>query len=413
MKLSKFVKIAATLALLGLAAWLGTSEHFYKSALLSLFFGLTLASVVLIHFRVRPSWQDALCVIGGAGLFTIIDFGFLHFAPSLAGIASYLGISSLSMLGLRAIWSRGEEQEQMTLAFVPALLFVTSDWGSTILLGWTEKANPKVLDLYLFSFDSSLRLQIAFLAGQAYALWPWFKAAGMVFYVGLPMVIGLVYAGQLLRDRTRAVSAMIAFLITGPVGVIFYNLFPAVGPIHIFLSQFPWKPIPTEQVTRLLVEPITVAGLRNCMPSLHMAWVLLAWWYSRGLSVWERGIAMAFLVFTIFATMGIGEHYSIDLVVAFPFAVFLQGVCALGLRWNERARVAAIVYGLLLTLGWIGALRFALKVFWASPVIPWICCMVTVVSAIMVRRSLEAATDGLRSREKIVANSVTAAVPSS
>src|SRR5580658_2526551 len=161
MRLPKFAKIAATLALLGLAAWLGTSEHFYKSALLSLFFGVTLASVVLIHFRVRPSWQDALCVIGGAGLFTIIDFGFLHFAPSLAGIASYLGISSLSILGLRAIWSHGAEQEQMALAFVPALLFVTSDWGSTILLGWTEKANPKVLDLYLFSFDSSLRVQLA------------------------------------------------------------------------------------------------------------------------------------------------------------------------------------------------------------------------------------------------------------
>jgi hypothetical protein len=410
MKLPMIVKTVATAALLGLAVWLGTSEHFYKSALLSLFFGVTLASVVLIHFRVRPSWQDALFVIGGAGLFTAIDFGFLHFTPSLAGIASFLGISSLSILGWRAIWSRGKEQEQMALAFVPALLFVTSDWGSTILLGWTEKANPRVLDLYLFSFDSSLRVQIAFLMGQAYALWPWFRSAGMIFYIGLPMVIGLVYAGQLLRDRRRAVSAMIAFLITGPVGVIFYNLFPAVGPIHIFLGQFPWKPIPMEQVTRLLVEPIAVAGLRNCMPSLHMSWVLLAWWYSRGLSIWERGIAMAFLVFTIFATMGTGEHYSIDLVVAFPFAVFLQGLCALGLRWNDLARVTAIVYGLLVTLGWIVALRFALKFFWISPLLPWVCCVLTVASAILVQKSLEAATDGIRSPEKISAISAPVAV---
>jgi PAP2 superfamily len=406
MKLPMAVKIVATLALLGLAVRLGTSEHFYKSALLSLFFGVTLASVVLIHFRVRPSWLDALGVICGAALFTVIDFGLLHFRPSLAGIASFLGISSLSILGLRAIWSEGAEQEQMALAFVPALLFVTSDWGSTILLGWTERANPRVLDLYLFSFDSSMRVQIAFLMGQAYALWPWFRAAGMVFYIGLPMVIGLVYAGQLLRDRTRAVSAMIAFLITGPVGVIFYNLFPAVGPIHIFLGQFPWKPIPTEQVTRLLVEPIAVAGLRNCMPSLHMGWVLLAWWYSRGLSIWERGIAMAFVVFTVFATMGIGEHYSIDLVVAFPFALLLQGVCALGLRWNDRARATAVVYGLLLTLGWIGALRLALKVFWISPVIPWTCCILTVASSILVQRGLATGTDGLKSSEKIPASSV-------
>lgn len=284
MKLPTSAKMVATVALLGLAVQLGTSQHFYKSALLSLFFGVTLASVVSIHFRVRPSWQDALSVIGAAALFTVIDFGFLHFKPSSAGIASFLGISSLSTLGLRAIWSQGAEQERMALAFLPALIFVTSDWGSTILLGWTEQANPRVLDLYLFSFDSSLQVQIAFLIGQAYALWPWFRAAGTVFYIALPMVIGLVYAGQLLRDRTRAVSAMMAFLITGPVGVVFYNLLPAVGPIHIFLSEFPWKPIPAGQVRRLLVEPIPVEGLRNCMPSLHMGWVLLAWWYSRGLA---------------------------------------------------------------------------------------------------------------------------------
>jgi hypothetical protein len=90
--------------------------------------------------------------------------------------------------------------------------------------------------------------------------------------------------------------------------------------------------------------------------------------------------------------------------------VFLQGLCALGLRWNERARVAAIVYGLLLTLGWIGALRFELRVFWVSPVIPWSCCIATVVSAVLVQRSLDAATDGLKSREKVTATSVPATV---
>lgn len=399
MKLPMAVKIVATVALLGLAVWLGTSAHFYRSALLSLFFGVTLASVVLIHFRVRPSWQDALCVIGGAALFTALDFGHLHFRPSLAGITSFLGINSLAILGLRAIWSCGAEQEQLGLAFVPALLFVTSDWGSTVLLGWTEKVNPKVFDLYLFSFDSSLRVQIPFLMGQAYSLWPWFKSAGMIFYIGLPMVIALVYAGQLLRDRTRALSAMSAFLITGPVGVVFYNLLPAVGPAHIFLSQFPAKPIPADQATRLLVEPIAVAGLRNCMPSLHMAWVLLAWWYSRGLSVWERGIAMAFVVFTIFATMGTGEHYFIDLVVAFPFAVFLEGLCALGFGWNKRVRVLAVLYGLLLTLVWIGALRFAVRTFWISPVLPWACCILTVASAFFVQQKLAAAIDGHKTRD--------------
>lgn len=410
MQLPPPLKIAASLSLLGLAVWLGTSAHFYKTALLSLFFGVTLASVVLIHFRVRPSWQDALCVLAGAITFIVINFGFRHFVPSLAGITSYLGISSLTILGLRATWSRGAEQRTMALAFIPALLFVTSDWGSTVLLSLTEKAHPKVFDLYLFSFDSSLKVQIAFLTGQAYDLWPLFNWAGTAVYIGLPVVIALVYAGQLLRDRTSAISAMVAFLITGPVGVIFYNLLPAVGPIHVFLGRFPWKPIPAGEATRLLVEPIPLAGLRNCMPSLHMGWVLLAWWYSRGLSIWERGLAMIFVVFTAFATMGTGEHYSIDLVVAFPFAVFLQGLCAPCLRWNDRARLTAVLYGLLLTLGWIAALRFGLKFFWISPVLPWACCIVTIASAILARRRLAEATDGCRFSPIVhsVAESVTA-----
>lgn len=393
MRFSLPLKLAATFALVAAALWLGTSAHFYKTALLSLFFGVTLASVLLIHFRVRPSWQDALCVAAGGTAFAFVAFGLLHFLPSLAGIASYLGITSMTVLGLRAIWTKPPAQTQIALAFIPALLFVGSDWSSTLLLRWTERAHPNVLDLYLLSFDSSLRVQFEFLAGQAYSMFPWFKAAGMAVYIGLPLVIALVYAGQLLRDRQQALSAMLAFLITGPVGVIFYNLYPAVGPGHLFGRRFPWNPLSLEEVTRLALQPIPMPGLRNCMPSLHMAWVLLAWWYSKGLSLWERSIAMFFVVFTVFATMGTGEHYIIDLVVAFPFAVFLRGLCALRLPWNNRHRILAIAYGLVLTLLWIAALRFDVKIFWTSPVFPWLCCVLTVASAIFVQRRLDATAD--------------------
>jgi hypothetical protein len=39
---------------------------------------------------------------------------------------------------------------------------------------------------------------------------------------------------------------------------------------------------------------------------------------------------------------------------------------------------------MVLTLGWIGALRFAVKSFWISPVGPWTCWVLTVASAIFV-----------------------------
>jgi hypothetical protein len=197
----------------------------------------------------------------------------------------------------------------------------------------------------------------------------------------------------LLRGREKAFPAMAAFLLTGPIGLLFYNLFPALGPAHIFLQDFPWHPITTVQAAHLLREPIVVKGVQNAIPSLHMAWVLLAWWYSRGLSVCERGIAMMFVVFTASATLGTGEHYFIDLVVAYPFSVMMQSLCAFPLRWSQRVRVIGVLYGLLVVLAWFMALGYAPNLFWISPVIPWACCVATVASAILVHRELEAATE--------------------
>src|ERR1700692_2018975 len=107
MKFSIAERILLTLGVAALAVGFGTSQHFYKSALLSIFFGFTLASIVLIHLRVRASWMDAALVLAGGAFFTIIDFVFLRFPGSLAGIASFLGITSLAILALRVIWSEG------------------------------------------------------------------------------------------------------------------------------------------------------------------------------------------------------------------------------------------------------------------------------------------------------------------
>ena len=236
-------------------------------------------------------------------------------------------------------------------------------------------------------------MQLAFLVGQAYALLPWFRAIGVALYIALPIPLAMVYAGQLLRGREKAFPAMAAFLIAGPIGILFYNLFPALGPAHIFLQDFPWHPMTTAQASHLFREPIPVKGVQNAIPSLHMAWVLLAWWYSRGLSVWERGIALTFVVFTAFATLGTGEHYFIDLVVAYPFSVMIQALCAFPLRWTQRERVAGLLCGLMTTLAWFVALGYAPNFFWISPIVPWTLCVLTIGFAIYLHRKLEAATE--------------------
>jgi PAP2 superfamily len=392
MKFPRAVQILLTIVCVAVAATLGTSSQFYSESLSSAFFAIALISVVIIQLRVCGIWPDALILIGLTTLFAIIDFRFLHYTPHFMAWFSFFGLNCLLLLALRAIWSEGERRKLLLFAFIPSLLFVTSEWFASNMLDLTEKLHPRTLDLYLYSFDGSLRVQLPFLMGQAFATWPWFKIAGELFYVGLPIPIALVYSGQLLRVRERAIPAMAAFLLTGPVGIFFYNLFPALGPVHLVRGAFPWHPLDFDMLRRVVLEPVPLRGPRNAIPSLHMGWVLLCWWYSRGLTWWERSIAMLFVLFTFCATMGTGEHYFIDLVVAFPFALLMQSLCAWPPAWKNRTHFSALLFGLLTVLAWLAALRFAPHFYWISPIIPWTACAATIALTIWVRQRFERST---------------------
>jgi hypothetical protein len=391
-------RILLTILLVVCAIWLGRSAQFYNEALVSIFFAATLTGANVIHFRVHPTREDALLVLCGASLLAAIDFQLLHYKPTLAAWLSFAGLSSLVVLGARTIWAEGSARKFLALGFVPAALLVGSEYIASTFLEWTAAAHPKVLDLYLYSFDASLGTQLPFLVGRAFVRWPYLRLASLISYVGLGIPIALIYAGRLLRLGEKAVPSFVAFLATGPMGVIFYNMFPALGPVHLFHARFPQDPIPTAQVSRLYLEPVKLFGPPNAIPSLHMAWALLVWWYSRGLSWWERGVAFGFLVFTVLATLGTGEHYFVDLVVAFPFAVLVEAIWSFDFPWNDKLRVRAVVGGLMGTLSWLAALRYALRFFWLSSVLPWALCGCTTAFSFVLERQLHRQVEGAGTR---------------
>jgi PAP2 superfamily len=276
-------------------------------------------------------------------------------------------------------------------AFLPAVLFVASEYMASTLLDFTEALHPKTFDLYLYSFDCSLRVQIGFLVGQIFARHLWFRFAGLLFYIALPLPLALVYAALLRAKSKNALPAMLAFLVTGPLGVLFYNMVPATGPVHIFGPNFPWHPLSTWQAMHLVLRTTPVQGARNAIPSLHMAWVLLIWWNSKGLSKWIRAIALLFVIFTVLATMGIGEHYFVDLVVAFPFALTVQALCMYPLPYRYGARREAFLFGAFTSLGWMALLSFAPAFFWISPAIPWLMVTATISVSVWLLHRLQSA----------------------
>lgn len=398
---NRTLKVALALVLAACAVAFTTRREFYFEALTNPFFGLALASLAILHLRLRCAWADIVGISAGTIILAGLDFGALRYPFQLMALLSFFGISSLLILGIRAVWASGSEKKLLLFAWIPAVLFMVSEWFASNMLAWVSAAHPTTPDLYLLSFDASLHVQLSFVMGQAFALWKWLRVTGLFFYIGLAIPISLVYAGRLRRFGPKAFPTMLAFLVTGPIGILFYYIFPACGPAHTAHQFFPFHPLSIDQMARLVLEPIASTGVENAMPSLHMVWTLLAWWYSRGLSKWERSIAFAFLVFTVLATLGTGEHYFVDLIVAFPFALMIQSLCAYELSWKDSRRVSAFVFGVGATLSWLAALRYANHIFWVSAVVPWALVAATVVLTEIRRTEFQNATDAAGAIEKV------------
>lgn len=384
-------KVAFSALSVGCIAFFVLSRTFYVEALVDAFFSLALAGVVILHLRVCPKLLDAILVAGGTAVMGLICFGWLHYPRAVMPWFSFAGLSSLLILAVRLIWAR--ERRLLGYAWVPAVLFVASEYFASTMLGWTQAKHPKTLDVYMLMFDASLRFQPAFLAGRLYASHPFLHNASLIAYIALAVPITVVYGGRLVRKAERAFPAMLAFLITGPVGILFYNLFPVSGPRYLFGIQFPFSPIPYAAMAHVMLEPVQIAGARNGVPSLHLAWTLLAWWYSRGLSRTERSIAFLFLSLTAFATLGTGEHWLGDLVVAFPFALMVRAICSYELPVRDARRHTAFLFGLLATIAWLVLLRYCTRLFWTSPLVPWSLIAGTIALTCIRQRTLARAED--------------------
>jgi len=315
------IKAGLTAALLAAIVALSISWHFYYESMANAYLSLALGSALIVLGILGRSWFDLLWVVPGALVLAALDYRVMEYKPFFMAAFSFVGLSALAVLGTHAIWSEAEKRKFLLYGFVPAVLFVGSEWMASTLLDITEALHPKTFDVFLYAFDSSLRVQISFLTGQFLWNFPWVRQFALAIYIALPLPLALVYASQLRRQKEKAVAVMLAFLVTGPIGVLFYNVLPACGPGHLFGAAFPFHPLSTAEAMHLNVVPVLMKGARNAIPSLHMAWVLLVWWNSKGLARWIRAIAFVFVALTILATMGTGEHYFIDLVVAFPFSL--------------------------------------------------------------------------------------------
>ena len=199
-------------------------------------------------------------------------------------------------------------------------LFAVGVVPALLLCEWTTNAMsrlvPLKLDLYIAAVDGCLGFQPSFFMGALVAHHVSLYCAMAIAYGGMPMAMLAVYAAYLWRrPATDAVRLLQTFAVAFLGGVAVYALCPVCGPRYAFPAQFPFHP-----PAAIVPHPVAIAAPPNGVPSLHMTTALLILWFARH---WIAGrlLAVVFLVLTVLATLGAGEHYLFDLIVAIPYSV--------------------------------------------------------------------------------------------
>lgn len=311
--------------------------------------------------------------------------------PFTVGNGPTIVLTALAVIAV-VRWD-GERRRTALRTIIFGALLILATKVSEIWLDITAWARPMVLDPYVQVADRALGSP-SWLVGRALdAAGP--VAPGVVrwVYFELPLAAIVVAAWQL-----RGVTAgrwprhylVRTFLTLGVIGPIWYVIFPVVGPVlaygpqgHGFEIADVWPnvvPAVPSSVGPLHFDSITP---RNCMPSLHTAWALSLFIHSRRGPLWLRWGGAFWLVCTLIATLGLGAHYGIDLVVGGALCLTVESALRDPDRGWDRHRVRIVTMGVATFAGVLLCIRF-LAVPMATHPIPFAIAILGALAALAI-----------------------------
>lgn len=179
---------------------------------------------------------------------------------------------------------------------------------------------PLTYDLHLAKIDAafgSLAEEAAryFIAGPE-----WFRSLTSFIYGILPLLFFPMVAWAIREKKIRTMHGWRAMVVPVMIAWLCYSWLPATGPIYAFGADVYPMNMPELGELPAKLTPAPMAS-RNAVPSMHFSgaiWVMLM------AAAFRRKVFFALSVFfvsgTAWATLALGEHYVVDLIVAAPFA---------------------------------------------------------------------------------------------
>ena len=351
----------------------GAYDSFFDNSLA----GFGMWGTFAIHMWTRPDRREILLtVVLGFALRLVYDLaiGERGYVGSLViGMGIFLGLASLAVLAVRSLEKPSERRVvcRRSLGVIALLTYLGFCLG--FYLPFARAVLPRKFDYYLYQFDGALGIQPAFLAGRLFARFrPLFWIELMV-YNCFGFWFSIIYAAHANTRVKYPVNVVKMLVANALIGFSLYFLCPAMGPKYAF-PAFPDLP------AAVRATPVLLWGVPNAMPSLHFGGAVLLFWFSQPWKWLHRFLGL-FAVLTAVATLGLGEHYLIDLVVAVPYALAI-----LAFSSNIPQRKLPLAAGAAMVLFWLATLRSV----HFSPVAAWALVLATVGSALLLQRRLAA-----------------------
>lgn len=342
----------------------------------------------LIYLASRPKMPEwVIAVLLAIGL--RLAYGFFiglnsSFGSWLINWGGFAGLASLLVMFVQAVRSRDSARATRwtTLLVAGALPY---SWIVIALCLGSIAQTPRTYDALLLAFDSSLGFAPSSFLAKAIEGRPLLTDLTHTIYNALPLGASCVLAWYL-ESSFRPVRVIPMYITLMIGGVFLYAIYPAAGPHFAYAAGFP-DHLPAKW--EILAQPLApFVAPRNAMPSLHFGAMLLLLWNSRAWRPWARIAALLFTAGIAFSTLALGEHYLIDLIVAFPVMLAVQALWTRAIPLTSPPRYRAAAAGLLATAAWLAALRWSIPTFLAYPLLAWVCVLVTVAGSIYLELTL-------------------------
>lgn len=228
-------------------------------------------------------------------------------------------LSFLLLLSAMMVTIRPRESRWLQIFFL-VLLSMPLCWAASTALGWMSGTPGYRYDQYLFQIDrwfGSPSWAIGSFLLHHQILLQVAKFDYMhAMEISLFAIVFCIARGRI-KEAWRTYAAMV---LMGALSSPFYGCCPASGPIYAFPG------FPENLPFVATAHQITLSAAANCMPSVHMALAYAVLYLSLKVRRF-RILAGVHTTLTFLSTLGLGEHYLIDLIAAIPYTAFVIWLC--------------------------------------------------------------------------------------